>query len=91
MQDTRFEPYLVTKRDIKRVIETMVQAFSDDPLTDYFIPEPEGRLKFLPRYFNYRVRNGFIDGKIFATSEDIEGVLSLHNQMTREDLVGYGL
>ena len=84
MQDTRFEPYLVTKRDIKRVIETLVQAFSDDPLTEYFIPEPERRSKFLPRYFNYRVQNGLIDGKIVATSDDIEGVVILTQSEDRK-------
>lgn len=69
--------YLVTKKGMKRVIETLTQAFLDDHLLSYFFPEPEGRLRFIPRYFNYRVRNGLLDGKIFATSEDIEAVVIL--------------
>ncbi|TFG28692.1 N-acetyltransferase [Candidatus Thorarchaeota archaeon] len=84
MQDTSFEPYLVTKKDIKRVIETLLQAFSADPLIDYFIPEPERRLQFHSKYFNYRVRNGFIDGKIFATSKNIEGVVILSQSENRK-------
>ncbi len=77
MQNTGHSPYNVTKRDAKKVIETMVQAFFDDPLWCHFFPEHNSRSRVLPRFFNYRVRNGFIDGKIFATSENIEGVVIL--------------
>jgi ribosomal protein S18 acetylase RimI-like enzyme len=71
------EIYNVAKRDIKRVIETLMQAFFDDDLWRYFFPERNSRLRVLPRFYNYRVRNGLIDGKILATSENIEGVVIL--------------
>jgi GNAT superfamily N-acetyltransferase len=77
MQNASPELYNVTKRDVKKVIETLVQAFFDDRLLGYFFPEPESRVRFLPKFFNYRVRNGLIDGKIFATSENVEGVVIL--------------
>lgn len=77
MQNTGPEPYNVTKRDVKKVIATLVQAFFTDHLFGYFFPEPKSRLRILPKFFNYRIRNGFIDGKIFATSENIEGVVIL--------------
>ena len=77
MQNISPEPYNVTKRDVKKVIETLVQAFFDDHLLGFFFAEPKSRLRFLPKFFNYRVRNGLIDGKIFATSENIEGVVIL--------------
>nr|KXH70596.1 MAG: hypothetical protein AM325_15675 [Candidatus Thorarchaeota archaeon SMTZ1-45] len=77
MQNTSPEPYHVTKRDVKKVTETLVQAFFDDHLLCYFLPEPESRLRFLPKFFNYRVKNGFLYGKILATSENIEGVVIL--------------
>ncbi|KXH76217.1 MAG: hypothetical protein AM326_03270 [Candidatus Thorarchaeota archaeon SMTZ-45] len=77
MQNTSPELYNVTKRDVEKVIETLVQAFFDDHLLSYFFPNPESRSGFLPKFFNYRVRNGLIDGKIFATSENIEGVVIL--------------
>ena len=77
MQNVDSDLYLVTKKDLKKVIETLTQAFLDDHLLGYFFPQPEGRISFLQKYFNYRVRNGFLDGKIFATSEDIEAVVIL--------------
>jgi ribosomal protein S18 acetylase RimI-like enzyme len=77
MQDTGSSPYNVTKRDVKKVIETLVQAFQDDALWCHFLPDPKRRLRVLPKFFNYRVRNGLIDGKILATSENIEGVVIL--------------
>ncbi|MBN2230353.1 MAG: GNAT family N-acetyltransferase [Candidatus Thorarchaeota archaeon] len=77
MQNISSELYHVTKRDIKKVIETLARAFSEDHLMCYFAPDPERRLRFLPRYFNYRIRNTLIDGNIYATSEDIEGVVFL--------------
>lgn len=77
MQNAESDLYVVTKKDLKRVIETLSQAFLDDPLLIHFFPEPEGRLRFLQKYFNYRVRNGLLDGKVFATSEEIEAVVIL--------------
>jgi ribosomal protein S18 acetylase RimI-like enzyme len=77
MQNTSPELYNVTKSDIKKVIETLVQAFLDDHLLGYFFPEPKNRLRVLPKFFNYRVKNGLIDGRIFASSENIEGVVIL--------------
>lgn len=53
------------------------EAFLDDQLLGHFFPEPEGRLRFLRKFFNYRVRNGLLDGTIFALTEDIEAVVML--------------
>jgi len=75
MQSTSPEPYLVTKKDVGKVIETLMQAFFDDPIWCYFFPELKNRSRFLPKFYNYRVKNGLIDGNIFATSENIEGVV----------------
>ncbi|MGD9381995.1 MAG: GNAT family N-acetyltransferase [Candidatus Thorarchaeota archaeon] len=77
MRKTAPAPYNVTKRDMEKVIETLVQAFIDDHLLGYFFPEPETRLRFLPKFFNYRVKNGLLYGKVLATSENIEGVVIL--------------
>lgn len=77
MQEPGSELYQVQKKDVKKVIETFVAAFFNDRLLCYFVPEPEKRLRFLPRYFNYRVRNGLIAGSIYATSEDMEGAMIL--------------
>jgi ribosomal protein S18 acetylase RimI-like enzyme len=77
LRETAFEPYILTKRDVKKAIDTLVKAFIADPLMCYFLPELENRLKFLPKFFNYRIRNGLLDGKVLATSENIEGVVIL--------------
>ena len=62
---------------MKKVIETLVEAFSNDSLLCSFVPEPSKRSRFLPSYFNYRIRNGLLDGNIYATSNNIEGVVIL--------------
>lgn len=77
MQTTGGELYNVTKKDVKKVIETLMQAFFDDNVWRHFFPDPKSRTRFLPSFYNYRVRNGLIDGKILATSENIEGVVIL--------------
>jgi GNAT superfamily N-acetyltransferase len=77
MEDIDVEPYTATKRDATKVIETLVEAFLNDSLMCAFLPEPKKRLRFLPRYFNYRIRNAFLDGNIYATSKKIEGVVIL--------------
>jgi len=77
MHEADSELYIVTMADMKNVIETLLQAFLDDPLLGYFFDEPEGKLIFLKKFFNYRIRNSLLDGRIFATSENIEGVVIL--------------
>ncbi|MHA2356718.1 MAG: GNAT family N-acetyltransferase [Candidatus Thorarchaeota archaeon] len=84
MRETAIEPYNVTKRDVKKVIDTLVPAFIDDPLTCYFFPELESRLRILPKFFNYRIKNGLLDGKVLATSENMEGVVILTQSSYRE-------
>jgi ribosomal protein S18 acetylase RimI-like enzyme len=70
-------PYNVMKRDVEKTINTLVHSFIDDSLFCYFVPEKERRLRILPKFFNYRIRNGLLYGKVLATSEDIEGVVIL--------------
>lgn len=84
MRETASQPYYVTKRDVKKVIETLVQAFLDDHLLGYFFPDPKSKLRFLPKFFNYRVKNGFLYGKVLATSENIEGVVILTQSEYKE-------
>ena len=84
MRKTSSEPYNVTKRDVAKVVETLVQAFFDDHLLDYFFPDPKNKLRFLPKFFNYRVKNGLLYGKILATSENIEGVVILTQSEYKE-------
>lgn len=60
---------------MRKVVETMVRAFLDDRMMCYFFPDPAARLRSLPKLFNFRVRNCLNQGSIFATSENIEGVV----------------
>jgi ribosomal protein S18 acetylase RimI-like enzyme len=77
MSESAPVPYVITKRDVGKAIATMVQAFIDDPLSSYFVPEKESRFRVLPKFFNYRIKNGLLDGKVLATSENIEGAVIL--------------
>jgi ribosomal protein S18 acetylase RimI-like enzyme len=77
MQDSTTGLHRAGKQDIKKVVETLASAFFNDHLLCEFVPDPERRSRFALRFFNYRARNGFLDGQVFATSKNIEGVVFL--------------
>jgi ribosomal protein S18 acetylase RimI-like enzyme len=64
----------LTKSDMARSTEVLIDAFWDDPLNLYFIPEGENRRKLLSEYIQFRLKFAFKYGEVYSTSTDFEGI-----------------
>jgi ribosomal protein S18 acetylase RimI-like enzyme len=64
----------LTKSDMARGVEVLLDAFWDDPLNLYFIPEGENRRKLFSDYFQFRFRFAIKYGEVYSTSLDFEGI-----------------
>ncbi|UCE09456.1 MAG: GNAT family N-acetyltransferase [Candidatus Thorarchaeota archaeon] len=64
----------LTKSDLARGVEVLIDAFWDDPLNLYFIPEGEDRYRRLSEYFQFRLRFAIIYGEVYSTSPELEGI-----------------
>ena len=64
----------LTKAQIKPAAETLVQAFQDDPLIAYFIPDASERNNKSPYIFHLLIRYGLLYGEVYAISPNLEGV-----------------
>ncbi|MHA1965268.1 MAG: GNAT family N-acetyltransferase [Candidatus Thorarchaeota archaeon] len=62
------------KNNMKSAIDVLTNAFWDDPLNLYFFPEEEKRKRFLPLFFEFRLKQGMRYGNVHVTSPDIVGV-----------------
>ncbi|MHA2042389.1 MAG: GNAT family N-acetyltransferase [Candidatus Thorarchaeota archaeon] len=64
----------LTKAEMERCVKLLVDAFWDDPLNLYFIPEGENRRRMFHGYLKFRTRFAFLYGEIYSTSPNLEGI-----------------
>lgn len=58
---------------ISAVGEVLSRAFFDDPLTSYWIPDPEQRKTALPWFMTTAAKFGFKNGEVETTAGGVEG------------------
>jgi len=76
------------RHQIKPASEILAQAFLDDPLWTYFIPDISRRQMLLRYIFELRVRFGISHGEVYATSSNLEGVaVWLRSEKTDMNLI----
>jgi ribosomal protein S18 acetylase RimI-like enzyme len=64
----------LTKSDLAKGADLLVNAFWNDPLNLYFIPEGENRRMLLTKYLQFRLRFAIMYGEVYSTSSDFEGI-----------------
>ena len=64
----------LSKSTFQKSVDVLTRAFWDDPLNAYFYPDETKRRRFLPIFFEYRLKQGLQYGEIFTTSEEVEGI-----------------
>ena len=64
----------VTMSDLDRGVEMLVNAFWDDPLNLYFIPESENRRRLFSEYLLARLKFAVKYGEVYSTSPNFEGI-----------------
>ena len=68
------EPVCLNEGDIERAAITLSQAFHSNPLIEYFIPDISKRKDVLPEITKYMVRRGLATGRVYASSDNLEGI-----------------
>jgi len=64
----------LTKSDLARGAELLVDAFWNDPLSLHFIPDCEDRRRLFSEYMSFRLRFAIMYGEVYSTSPDFEGI-----------------
>ncbi|MHA2115908.1 MAG: GNAT family N-acetyltransferase [Candidatus Thorarchaeota archaeon] len=64
----------VTMSELDKGVEILVNAFWDDPLNLYFIPESENRRKLFSDYLHVRLKFAVRYGEVYSTSPNFEGI-----------------
>lgn len=66
--------YEIDKNDVERCVITLKDAFKDDPLWKEVFHDDPDKDKALTGFFTIPILYGIKFGKVYATSERIEGV-----------------
>ncbi len=64
----------LSNSSFERAVDVLTRSFWNDPLNEYFFPDETLRKRFLPVFFEYRLKQGTKYGEVFTTSEKVEGV-----------------
>ncbi|MHA2026308.1 MAG: GNAT family N-acetyltransferase [Candidatus Thorarchaeota archaeon] len=64
----------VTMSELDKGVEILVNAFWDDPLNLYFIPESQNRRKLFSDYLHVRLKFAVRYGEVYSTSPNFEGI-----------------
>jgi GNAT superfamily N-acetyltransferase len=66
------------KNDERPAAKMLAVAFANDPMFEYMMPEPETRRKVMAITYRSIIRMYMANGRIYATSKNLEGVLCVH-------------
>ncbi|MHA1943205.1 MAG: GNAT family N-acetyltransferase [Candidatus Thorarchaeota archaeon] len=58
----------------EKAVDVLIRAFWDDPLNVYLFPDETKRKRFLPAFFEFRLKQGKLCGEVYTTSDEVEGV-----------------
>jgi GNAT superfamily N-acetyltransferase len=87
-------PLIINRKMMRPVVNVFSEAFHDDPLFSWLMPDASTRRSLLPLFFNFRVRHGLYYGEVHATSTEVEGaaIWIPHTQtdMTRWKMIRSG-
>ncbi len=68
-------PFKIRRDMIDPAANALSEAFQNDPLFSWLIPEPLFRCSLLPLFFHYRVQHGLFYGEVYATSQKLRVLL----------------
>jgi len=68
------EPVRLTESEIESAAGTLARAFYDYPLFSYVFPDTSKRKSELPLLLQEAVHYGVLNGEVYATSRNLEGV-----------------
>jgi len=74
----------LSKNNVTSAIDVLTKAFWNDPLNLHFFPDEDKRKRFLPMFFEFRLKQGMRYGEVHVTSPDIVGVAIWRHSKTIE-------
>lgn len=58
----------------EKAVEVLTRSFWNDSLIVYLFPDETKRKRFLPPFFEFRLKEGQLYGEVYITSDEVEGV-----------------
>lgn len=78
----------ISKHEFDKAVQVLTHAFYGDYLYSYFLPDEEQKHRYMPALFEYRLRQGLLAGKAYATSPEVEGVaVWIHSDKLRSSFL----
>ncbi len=72
--DKKDSPRRIEKEWVDPAVRTLSEAFKDDPLFTWLMPDETVRRSLLPKFFHYRIMHGRLCGEVYVTSPSVEGI-----------------
>lgn len=73
-KSTLLDPVGLNEGDIARAALILSRAFQKNPLMEYFVPDKSRRIDVLPEIMKFVVRSGLVCGRIYTSSDNLEGI-----------------
>lgn len=64
----------LSNSSFEKAVDVLIRAFWDDPLIVHLFPDKTNRKRFLPAFFEFRLKQGQVCGEVYTTSDEVEGV-----------------
>ncbi|TFG13662.1 MAG: N-acetyltransferase [Promethearchaeota archaeon] len=81
MKSNLNELYCLTEDQVKPASKILSEAFYDDPISVYLIPDVSERKAKLKYVYEYVIRYDILYGEVYATSPNLEGIAGwLHSE-----------
>ena len=81
MKSTLNELYRLTEDQVKPAAKILSEAFYDDPISVYLIPDVSERKAKLKYVYEYVIHYDILYGEVYATSPNLEGIAAwLHSE-----------
>ena len=70
-------PIALDRKDVEQAAEVCAAAFYEGPYTRFLFPDPRDRDRYMRPRFQRMLLHALLFGELYATSDRIEGVMSL--------------
>ena len=70
-------PVALGRKQLDQAAEVCVAAFFEGPYTRFLFPDPQERARYMHSRFHRMLSHAALYGELYATSEKLEGVMSL--------------
>jgi len=70
-------PVALGRKEVERAAEVCAAAFYEGPYTKFLFPDPQERARHMHSRFHRMLSHAVLYGELYATSEKVEGVMSL--------------